>query len=182
MTVGADEFLFTGFRQAQIGEEFPAICKARPRSDGSVSFPAMILDFDKIKSGQPWYFNISTFRPPAAGEVFRARMANIVRTHVIVLDDIGDHPKSKVPFGALRNFIIKPNYLLATREDDGLYNCQAGFFLAPTEPTKATRLINALIERGLSDPGMRSPNRWARLPGSTKHDSDYPATLLEWNP
>ena len=182
MTVGADEFLFTIFRRAQLDKgEVPAICRARHRHDGAVSFPAMMLDFDRIKSGQPWFFNISTFLFTPE-QPFRARLANIAYTYVVVLDDVGDHPKSKVPWDALNAFPIKPNYILATRELEGRYNCQAGYLLAPTEPAKATRLINGFIEKGLSDPGMRSPNRWARLPGSTKHDNDYQATLLEWNP
>ena len=182
MTIGADEFLFTIFRRAQLDKgEVPAICRARPRRDGSMSFPAMIADFDRIKPGQPWFFNISTFLF-TPGQQFRARLDYIAYTYVVVLDDVGDHPKSKVPWDALNAFPIKPNYILATRELEGRYNCQAGYLLTPTEPAKATRLINAFIEKGLSDPGMRSPNRWARLPGSTKHDNDYRATLLEWNP
>jgi hypothetical protein len=38
-----------------------------------MSFPAMIADFDRIKPGQPWFFNISTFLF-TPGQQFRARL------------------------------------------------------------------------------------------------------------
>jgi hypothetical protein len=174
--------MYTIFHRIELGKEHPAICKMRQYTDGRISYPAEMFVFDRIKSGAPWFFNISTFWVPSPGDRFRARVPHIAFTYAVVLDDVGDHPKSKVSWDALSTFPLKPNYILATREAAGRYNCQAGYLLAPTEPVKATRLINAFIERGLSDPGMRSPNRWARLPGSTKHDSNFPATLLEWNP
>ena len=101
---------------------------------------------------------------------------------MIVLDDIGDHEKSKVSWATFDSRAPLPHYVLATREEHGKENCQIGYFLEPTDPDRANALIQGLIKAGLLTPGMRSANRWARLPGSTKHGGTYSARLLGWVP
>jgi hypothetical protein len=117
------------------------------------------------------------------GDRFFARLPLAVSTRVIVLDDIGDHPKSKISFDTFDNRSPPlPHYVLATREEDGKANCQIGYFTEPSAPDQASDLIKAFVKASLTDPGMRSANRWARLPGSTKHGGTYAARLLEWDP
>jgi len=71
-------------------------------------------------------------------------------------------------------------------------NYQAGYILANplTDQNEATRLINAIIAKGLSDPGATGVARWARLPnginGKEKYKSESgdasQCRLVRWNP
>ena len=183
MTIGPDEFMRLAFANVDLTKEVPAVSCARPNKEGKLGFPAQPYQAGVIVSSMPWHFNITTFRLPERGEIFHARLVCAASTRVIVLDDIGDHPKSKISFDTFDNRSPPlPHYVLATREEDGKANCQIGYFIEPSNPDQASELIKALIKAGLTDPGMRSANRWARLPGSTKHGGTYAARLLEWDP
>jgi hypothetical protein len=183
MTIGPDEFMSLAFANVDLAKEVPAVSCARLNKERKLGFPAEPYQPDVIVSGMPWHFNITTFWTPARGEIFYARLTSAASTRVIVLDDIGDHPKSKISFDTFDNRSPPlPHYVLATREQDGKANCQIGYFIEPSDPEQASEVIKALIKAGLTDPGMRSANRWARLPGSTKHGGTYPARLLEWDP
>ena len=183
MTITADEFMFAAFAGIDPAKEIAAISCARLNKENRLGFPATPYGTGVISHGQPWHYNISTFGLPNAGEHFAAQLKFAVSTRAIVLDDIGDHPKSKISWDTFdgRSPPV-PHYVLATREEDGKANCQIGYFIEPSDPTETKNLINVLIKAGLTDPGMRSSNRWARLPGSTKHGGDFPARILEWDP
>ena len=182
MTVSADEFMRAAFSGIDVNKELPVISCARLNKDKQWGFPAEPYAPGHIQSGEPWYFNITTYRPPQDGGRFLARLPLAVSTRVIVLDDIGDHEKSKVSWQTFDARAPVPHYILATREDEGRANCQIGYFMESTDPHEASTLIKALIKAGLTDPGMRSSNRWARLPGSIKHGGIFSARLLDWAP
>lgn len=183
MIIGPDEFMAVAFANLDLTKEMPAISHPVQNKKEKWVFPAQPYSPGRIQPGAACFFNITTFKPPEDSGRFYARLPLAVSTRVIVLDDIGDHPKSKVSWATFNERAkIQPSYVLATRADEGRINCQIGFFLEPTDPERASALIKALIRAGLTDPGMRSANRWARLPGSTKHGGTYPARLLEWDP
>jgi hypothetical protein len=183
MIIGPDEFMAVAFPNLDLTKEMPAISHPIQLKDGKWVFPAEAYSPGRIQLGMACFFNITTYKPAEDGERFRARLPLAVSTRVIVLDDIGDHPKSKVSWATFNErSLVQPSYVLATREDGGRANCQIGFFLEATDPNRASALIKAFANAGLTDPGMRSANRWARLPGSTKHGGTYAARLLEWDP
>jgi hypothetical protein len=183
MIIGPVEFMAVAFSNLDPTEEMPAISRPIQGKDGKWVFPAEPYSPGRVEPGMAWHFNITTYKPVELGGRFLARLPLAVSTRVIVLDDIGDHPKSKVSWATFdERSKVQPSYILATREDEGRENCQIGYFLESTDPDRANALIKALIKAGLTDPGMRSANRWARLPGSTKHGGTYAARLLEWDP
>jgi hypothetical protein len=183
MIIGPDEFMAVAFPNLDLTKEMPAISRPIQDKDGKWVFPAEPYSEGCIQAGTACYFNITTYKPAELGGRFFARLPLAVSTRVIVLDDIGDHPKSKISFDTFDNRSPPlPHYVLATREEDGKANCQIGYFIEPSDPDQAGQLIKALIKAGLTDPGMLSANRWARLPGSAKHGGTYPARLLEWDP
>ncbi|SEP51288.1 hypothetical protein SAMN02990966_07920 [Rhodospirillales bacterium URHD0017] len=182
MIIGPDEFMAVAFPDLDLTNEMSAISRPIQGKDGKWVFPAEPYFPGRIQPGMAWFFNITTFKPAEDGDRFFARLPLAVSTRVIVLDDIGDHPKSKISWDAFINRAPLPHYVLATREEHGEANCQIGYFIEPSDPDQAGQLIEALIKAGLTDPGMRSANRWARLPGSTKHGGTYVARLLEWDP
>ena len=183
MIIGPDEFMAVAFANLDLTKEVPAVSCARLNKEGKLGFPAEPYQPGVIVSGMPWHFNITTFWTPERGDIFYARLERAASTRVIVLDDIGDHPKSKISFDTFNSRSPPlPHYVLATREENGKANCQIGYFIESSDPAQARDLIKAFVKAGLTDPGMRSANRWARLPGSTKHGGTYPARLLEWDP
>jgi hypothetical protein len=183
MIIGPDEFMGVAFANLDLAKEVPAISCPRLNKEDKLGFPAEPYQLGVIVPGMPWHFNITTFWIPERGKIFHARLVYAVSTRVIVLDDIGDHPKSKISFDTFNSRSPPlPHYVLATREENGKANCQIGYFIESSDPAQARDLIKAFVKAGLTDPGMRSANRWARLPGSTKHGGAYPARLLEWDP
>jgi len=182
MIIGPDEFMAVAFANLDLAIEVPAVSCARLNKEDKLGFPAEPYRPGVMVPGMPWHFNITTFGAPARGEIFYARLERAASTRVIVLDDIGGHPKSKISWNTFNNRAPLPHYVLATREEHGKANCQIGYFIESSDPAQARDLIKAFVKAGLTDPGMRSANRWARLPGSTKHGGAYPARLLEWDP
>ena len=183
MTITVDDFMSAAFAGFDPTKEIPAVSCAKLNKQNRLGFPATPYGHGIISPGEPWHYNITTFGLPKAGERFAAQLKYAVSTRAIVLDDIGDHPKSKISWDTFDGRSPPlPHYVLATREEDGKANCQIGYFLESTDPDEANNLIKALIKAGLTDPGMRSSNRWARLPGSTKHGGDFLARVLEWDP
>jgi hypothetical protein len=127
------------------------------------------------------YLNCASFRPDATG-AFKARKENFAACHFIMLDDIG----SKVAFERLGTF--KVSWLIETSPG----NHQVGILLDPPLDThQATRLLSAIIDADLCDPGATGPStRWARLPeginGKEKYRSadgePFQCRLIQWNP
>jgi hypothetical protein len=142
MIIGPDEFMAVAFPNLDLTKEVPAISHPVQGKDGKWVFPAEPYSPGRIQPGMAWFFNITTFKPADDGNRFFARLPLAVSTRVIVLDDIGDHPKSKISFDTFDNRSPPlPHYVLATREEDGKANCQIGYFLESTEPDRAYALI-----------------------------------------
>lgn len=121
------------------------------------------------------YFTLATFHPDEAGR-FRRRKDRFVGLHAVMLDDAG----TKVPMDRLT---LPPTWLLETSPG----NHQAGYLLA--EPLRdgaaADRLMKAIIEAGLCDPGAGGPRaRLARLPVGVngKHTPPFASRLQQWAP
>lgn len=127
------------------------------------------------------YVNCASFQANEKGEV-QANKASFTSLHFLLLDDLG----GKVPWAKLEGFL--PSFVIETSPG----NYQAGIILAQpiTDPTQATRLIQAIIAKGLSDPGATGVVRWARLPhginGKEKYKSEtggaFSCRLVRWNP
>ena len=127
------------------------------------------------------YFNCSSYRTDADG-TWKSRKDNLAAFHCLLLDDVG----TKVAFEQLNGF----NASWAIETSPGNY--QIGFILA--QPLKnadeVTRLQNAVIARGLCDPGATGATRWARLPvgvnGKAKYASakgqPFQCRLMRWRP
>lgn len=113
---------------------------------------------------------------------FKARKAQFAAYHFLLLDDIG----TKVPLDRLAGSEL--SWLIETSPG----NYQGGIILA--EPlingAVAMRLLNAVIDAGLCDPGASGLNRWARLPvainGKPQHADEsgapFRCQLIEWRP
>jgi hypothetical protein len=93
---------------------------------------------------------------------------------VLVLDDIGtkaDEPP------------VPPSYVIETSAE----NYQWGYLIEPYDVSSPAgqayydSCLYSLGEAGLSDPGMRSASRLARLPGSL-HRTGFVAKIWDWHP
>ncbi|HSW71138.1 MAG TPA: hypothetical protein VLH77_04080, partial [Gammaproteobacteria bacterium] len=121
------------------------------------------------------YFSLALFRPNETGE-YRRKKAQFQSLFAVMLDDVG----SKVPMDRLT---LPPSWLLETSPG----NYQAGYILAmPIDNGKtADRLMNAIINARLCDPGANGPTaRLARLPVAVngKHSPPFPCQLKTWEP
>jgi len=129
------------------------------------------------------YVMASTADPRAAdGKLYR-KQANCREAWLFTLDDIGT--KSGKP-------VVEPSYKLRTSwkpNADGemvVSNEQWGYLLEPFDVSTpdGVRYYDACTvacgRAGISDPGMRGPQRLCRVPGS-RHSSGYVAELIETN-
>lgn len=121
------------------------------------------------------YFSLAAYRPDEAGK-YRRRTKQFAALHAIMLDDIG----GKVPTERLT---LPPTWLLETSPG----NYQAGFLLREplTDGPLADRLMNAIVEAALCDPGAKAPRvRLARLPAAVngKHEPPFRCRLVTWAP
>lgn len=121
------------------------------------------------------FFSLSSFRPNDAGQ-YRRQKNQFSALHVIVLDDIG----TKVEAERVK---LPATWMLETSEG----NFQYGYILSnPLQDTAAAdKLVNAVIDAGLSDPGLTGPTtRIVRLPEGVngKHVPAFRCRMVEWNP
>jgi len=139
--------------------------------------------------GRPWipgqtklspvhnnYFTLGTFKPDGNG-FYRRTKKNFVALYGIMLDDIGTKAAGR------ERLTIPPSYLIETSEG----NYQAGYlFKDPvTDAATAERLIKAVIEAGLCDPGADGPlARYGRLPVAVngRPDPKFHCRLVEYRP
>ncbi len=121
------------------------------------------------------YFSLAVFMPDELGQT-RRQKARFQALHAIMLDDVG----TKVHIGRLT---LSPTWLLET----SLGNYQAGYLLNEplTDGNLADRLMDAIVNAGLSDPGANGPRtRLARLPIGVngKHAPPFRCRLDTWEP
>ena len=121
------------------------------------------------------YFSLATFRPDDTGR-YRRRKAHFHALYAVMLDDVG----TKV---VMERLTLGPSWLLETSPD----NHQAGYLLSEplSNGAAADRLMNAIIDAGLCDPGANGPrSRLARLPCAVngKHTPPFGCRMVEWAP
>jgi hypothetical protein len=121
------------------------------------------------------YFSLAVFRPDEAGQ-YRRQKGRFHALYAVMLDDVG----SKV---AMNRLTLLPSWLLETSPD----NYQAGYLLREplVDGTVADRLMNAIVNAGLCDPGANGPRaRLARLPVAVngKHAPAFPCRIVRWVP
>ncbi len=121
------------------------------------------------------YFSLAVFRPDEAGQ-YRRQKARFHALYAVMLDDIG----SKV---AKDRLTLQPSWLLETSPG----NYQAGYLLKEplTDGNAADRLMQAIVNAGLCDPGANGPRaRLARLPVAVngKHTPPFRCQMEEWEP
>lgn len=111
---------------------------------------------DKHKVPLSWYYVVSTIGDGinASGSMPSRGRANLIRYHVIVLDDIGT--KAEAPS-------LDPTYKLESSED----NFQWGYRIAPGDNFPLYEAyVSWLGEQGYSDLGAGGSYRLVRVPGS----------------
>jgi hypothetical protein len=128
------------------------------------------------------FVGCSSFYPGDDGS-FKARKDQFAAFHFLMLDDLG----TKVPLDRLAGFEL--SWMIETSPG----NHQGGIILAEpvTDGAVAVRLINAVIDAGLCDPGAAGPlSRWAHLPvainGKPRYADEsgapFRCRLIEWRP
>ncbi len=179
--IGNDEFLLAVFGD-DLGDLHPIVVSF---SGDPASVPRQAW------SGYPWlgktngaailspdannYFSLAAFRPDEKG-AYRRRKSQFHALYVVMLDDVG----TKVDRERL---ILAPTWLLETSPG----NFQAGYCLDEplTDAQTANRLMTAIIDARLCDPGANGPlARLARLPVAVngKHRPPFDCRLADWAP
>ncbi len=123
------------------------------------------------------YISFATFKQDDEGK-YRRQKKQFTALYAVMLDDIG----AKVPEDLIT---LEPSWKIETSPG----NYQIGFILDKpiTDPVEADKLLNSIIEAGLTDPGASGPcSRMGRLPIAIngKHDKGeiWRCLLKEWNP
>lgn len=148
----------------RLGSEAVLIAKS---GDGFLHAPwgSRVID-QWMHEGSCVYVNISTVQPTGTGEFMPRTSEACIACYVVVCDDVG----TKVDEGSLP----EPTYKLETSRG----NFQWGYVLyeACEDLEYIGRLIDALADAGLTDPGARGFNRLVRVPGSL-HKTGFKAVL-----
>ena len=124
------------------------------------------------------YTSFATFKPDTEGK-YRRQKKYFSALHAVMLDDIG----GKVP---LDRISLTPSWMIETSKG----NYQIGFILEEpiVDSIEADRLLTAIIDAGLTDPGANGPcSRLGRLPIGIngKHlngDTPWCCQLIDWQP
>lgn len=121
------------------------------------------------------YFGLSSYFNDEAGQ-FRRTKKTFAALHAVMLDDLGtkvDRERVTLPL----------SWLIETSPG----NYQAGYILVEpiNDASTADRLMSAIIDAGLCDPGASGPTvRLARLPAAIngKTSPAFECRLAEWSP
>lgn len=162
---------------------YAAVCfkPADPNSGGWIARRAD-LAIETLPAGNNNYLNCSSFYVGEDGS-FLVRKERFAACHFLVLDDVG----TKIPNERLGNF----EFTWMNETSPGNYQVVILFTKPITDGAEAERLLNALIDAGLCDPGASGPlTRWARLPvginGKPKYvnkiDKLFWCKLVKWHP
>lgn len=170
--VSLDTFLATIF--SDVNEGLVCLVDARPDPQGRIIFPARRWRPGRSRIQGATYYCISTLREPVDGKI-RRTLADVLRTYVVVLDDIGTKIDPQ-KFGGR----AEPHYVMETSPG----NYQWGYLIEPSAPDAAADVIHALAEAGWTDRGAQGKNRVVRVPGSinNKHGQKFAARVIEWHP
>jgi hypothetical protein len=135
--------------------------------------PGVVDDSKESPTAQrSWYYCVSAVAHQRARQV-KKRLEDVRTAFVLVVDDVGT--KSKLP-------PVEPSYALET----SLGNYQWGYLIEPFDVSAHgaayyDQCLVSLAAAGFNDPGFRSANRLARLPGSV-HKSGFRARVVNWRP
>jgi len=138
--------------------------------NGTRGFPARQADglrvLDKLKDSQPRdvFYGCASLYPDDAG-VFRNLQARFAAYHILVLDDIGDGPGSKIAVADVPPELVElASYQLETSPG----NWQYGYILdAPiTDLALAQDFQRLVVEASGADQGGMMPNKAVRCVGS----------------
>lgn len=138
-----------------------------------------IADKTQLSSSHNNYTSFATFKPDDEGK-YRRQKRQFAALYAVMLDGIG----SKVP---LDRISLDPSWMIETSKG----NFQIGFMLAEpiTDAAEADRLLTAIIDAGLTDPGANGPcSRLGRLPVAIngKHRNEdglvWQCKLKDWQP
>jgi len=134
-----------------------------------------IPDTPQVSATHNNYFSLAMFRSDETGR-YRRQKKQFFALHAVMLDDIG----TKIP---AERVALDPSWRIET----SLGNFQLGYIIAApiTDSAVADRLMNAIINAGLCDPGAGGPTaRLARLPVAMngKHNPPFPCQMTEWEP
>ncbi|WP_181258614.1 DNA-primase RepB domain-containing protein [Nitrosomonas ureae] len=177
------EFILAIFPET-LPNAFPAVCtkSGDPETGGWAARKVTKEKEPQLINSYNNYLNCSSFFQSEENNFFNVRKEHFAAHHFFMLDDFG----TKIPFERLGNF--EPSWVLETSPK----NYQIGIILTDpvTDSLEADRLLKALIDEGLCDPGSSGIARWARLPvginGKTKYidESGKPflCRLIKWNP
>ena len=170
-----DEFLQRVFEGISLKDEVVCLADARPDPNGRTIFPARVWRPGHSRIQGATYVCISSVRPAARGEKLQRTLSHVVRTYAVVLDDIG----TKIPREVFEG---RPAPHAVVETSAG--NEQWWYFIEPSDPDDAARVIHALALAGVTDKGAQGKNRVVRVPGSinTKYDRRFVACLKEWHP
>ncbi|CAA9890373.1 conserved hypothetical protein [Candidatus Methylobacter favarea] len=132
-----------------------------------------------LPAGHNNYISFAIFRPDDEGK-YRRQKRQFAALYAVMLDDVG----GKVP---LDRISLAPSWTIETSKD----NFQIGFILVEpiTDAAEADRLLTAIIDAGLTDPGASGPcSRLGRLPVAIngKHLNEeglvWQCDLKDWRP
>nr|WP_321464597.1 DNA-primase RepB domain-containing protein [uncultured Desulfobulbus sp.] len=155
---------------------------SKPGDPTTGGWPAQSADSANLPDTNNNYFVCSTFRPCDDGS-FKVRKEQFVACYGLLLDDVG----TKVPLDQLGDFL--PSCLIETSPSN--YQALILFKEPVTDLALLHSLLDALIAKGLCDPGATGPaTRWARLPnginGKEKYRDEkgepFRCNLTQWNP
>lgn len=175
------QFIHSVFPQSELqGDDTVVVCPSKFGAEDAYSDGVT----GRLKLGQqPVYVMVSTAGPRNSEGKLRRRQVDCREAWLFVLDDIGT--KSGKPG-------VEPSYKLRTSwkpNADGelvVSNEQWGYLLTPFDVStpEGARYYDACTvaagRAGISDEGMRGPQRICRVPGSL-HNSGYVAELIEGN-
>lgn len=137
-----------------------------------------IVDKTSFEPGNNNYISFATFNPDVDGK-YRRQKKQFAALFAVMLDDIG----GKVP---MERISLEPSWVIETSAG----NHQIGYILDDplSDSAEADRLLTAIIDAGLTDPGANGPcSRLGRLPVAIngKHqsgDSVWCCRLKVWQP
>jgi hypothetical protein len=180
--ISNSEFMLAVFGEV-MGTERPMVVSfvGNPATVSKMAWSGKHWIADKVllPSDHNNYTSFATFRPDDEGK-YRRQKKQFAALYAVMLDDVG----SKVP---LDRIALEPSWRIETSED----NYQIGFILESpvTDAAEADRLVTAIIDAGLTDPGASGPcSRLGRLPIAIngKHLDEegiaWSCQLKDWQP
>ena len=152
------EFMLALFGEV-FGTERPVVVSfvGNPATVSNMAWSGKHWIADKVllPNDQNNYTSFATFIPDDEGK-YRRQKKQFAALYAVMLDDVG----TKVP---LDRIALEPSWRIETSKN----NHQIGFILETpvTDAAEADRLVTAIIEAGLTDPGASGPcSRLGRLP------------------